>query len=376
MPEQPIQAPQPFVAPGYEEVADALGAQLAEDPGYSAQVAAFVAGQLVVDLWGGPHMRGDSLICVYSVSKGLTGLVLGRLIDQGVLDLDKPVAASWPEFAQAGKQTVSVRQLLSHQAGLPEVDGGLPAQAYHDDSLAAELLARQRPFWQPGSAWGYHALTLGFLANELCRRLTGRTVQQVFEEDIRAPRGLDVYLGLPEELEPRTVQVLLPDPPPSLPGDQLIDLVGRGALGDPGLAGIANSREGHRIGTPAAGGVASARGLAGAYAAALGHDRGLFTEQTFAAMGQIHSSGRDITNGAAGRFGVVFQKPHPGRPFAGYRAIGHDGAAGSLGFADPDGDVAFGFTTNRIAPEGGDRRADALAAIVLRVARARSSATR
>ena len=363
-------APAPVVARGYEEVAETLRTQLSADKGFSAQVAAFVGGRLVVDLWGGSALTGDSLIGVYSVSKGLTGLVMALLVERGVLDLDAPVAAAWPEFARAGKERVTVRQLLSHQAGLPEVDGGLTSEEYFDDRLGAARLARQRPLWSPGSAWGYHAVTIGMLANELTRRLTGCSIQEIYEEEIRAPLGLEAYLGLPEVLEPRVAPVIFPPADPdAASGGQLIDLVAAPLVANPGIEWMGNSPDAHRIGMPAAGGVASARGIAGAYAAAL--DGRLFSAETLSIVGQIQTHGHDITSSMPGRFGILFQKPHPARPFAGYRAIGHDGAAGSLGFADPDGEVAFGFTTNRPAPEGGDRRADDLAAIVLRIARGR-----
>lgn len=344
-------------------VAEAFAAQLAADPGYSAQVAAFVDGAQVLDLWGGPGLEEDSLVCLFSVSKGLMGICFGMLVERGLLELDRSVSSYWPEFAAAGKAEVTVRQLLSHQAGLPEVVGGLSWHELADDRRGAARLAAQRPLWRPGTAWGYHALTIGVLGNELFRRILGESIPQFYEREVRAPRDADVYLGLPEPLEVRVApvivpEIVLPDGPP-----QIVDEIGRTLLGDPGLAHFANSRESHAIGMPAAGAVGSARGIASVYAA-VGSDIGggrLLSDDTISRFGQIHSAGSDIASGAPGRFGVLFQKPWHGRPFASHRAIGHDGAAGSLGFYDPDSRLAFGFASNRPAPEGGERRADELA---------------
>lgn len=344
-------------------VAEAFAAQLAADPGYSAQVCAYVDGEPVLDLWGGDGLGEESLICLFSVSKGFTGICFGMLVERGLLELDRAVADYWPEFAQAEKGAVTVRQLLSHQAGLPEIDGGLTWHELADDRVGAARLAAQRPMWRPGSAWGYHAITIGVLGNELFRRVTGESIQAFYEREVRAPRGIDAYLGLPEELEPRVAPVIVPEfDLPDGPA-QIIDEIGRAFLRDPGLAYFANSRESHAVGMPAAGGVGSARGIARLYAsvaADLGGPR-LLSDDTVSRFGQIHSSGIDVSSGVGGRFGLLFQKPWHGRPFASHRAIGHDGAAGSLGFHDPASGLAFGFTSNRPAPEGGERRADELA---------------
>ena len=356
----------------YTVVAEELLRQFDADPEYSAQLSVWVRGERVFDLSGGPNLNADSLICLFSVSKGLTGICVARLIESGDLDLDAEVRRYWPEFAAAGKEHVTVRQLLSHQAGLPEVDGGLTAAEYWDDRLAAPRLAEQRPFWVPGTAFGYHAITIGMLADELFRRILGVTVAEYFEREVRSPRDLEVYLGLPEHLESRVVPVLFPAAPaPGGPdGGGMVDAIERPLLGERGFDAIANTREGHASGMPAAAGVGSARGIAALYAGVLGDVGGprMFSAETLGIVGQVQASGFDITTGDPGRYGILFQKPSPTRPFAGYRAIGHDGAAGSLGFADPEVGVAFGFVSNRPAPLGGERRADALAALVRGIA--------
>jgi len=357
--------------PDYASVADAFARLLADDPGFSAQLAVRVDGEPVLDLAGGSDLADDSLICLYSVSKGVLGICVARLIDAGELDPDAEVRSYWPEFAAAGKEHVTVRQLLSHQAGLPEVDGGLTPEEYWDDRLAAPRLAAQRPLWAPGTAFGYHAVTIGMLADELFRRIVGIDVPGYYESEVRAPRDLELYLGLPEELEPRVARVHLDLPAPAeVDGGGLAEVVARPLLGEPGFDAIAHSRRGHTAALPAANGIGSARGIAALYAGVLGDVGGprLFSEATLGIVGQVQATGLDITTGDPGRYGILFQKPSPTRPFAGYRAIGHDGAAGSFGFADPEVGVAFGYVTNRPAPVGGDRRADALAALVRGIA--------
>lgn len=347
-------------------VVEALDELAQGDPAFTAQLAASSHGEPVLDLWTGPGLGEHSLVCVFSVTKGLAGICLGILIERGLIDPAAPVAELWPEFAQAGKQAVTIETLLSHRAGLIDVDGGLAWHEFLDDELAARRLAAQRPYWKPDTAWGYHSVTMGVFASELCRRATGRSLQEFYEHEVRAPRDIDFYLGLPDELEPRVSPVLIPSfpvDPPAAP--QLIDLMS-GIVADPGFDAVANSRASHAAGLPAASGMASARGIARLYAA-VGTDLGggrLLSDETIAVVGQVRSHGDDVLTGFPGRFGLVFQKPSYERPFASHRAIGHDGAAGALGFYDPHDGLAFGYTTNTPAPLGGDRRADKLAAVI------------
>ncbi|WP_158563906.1 serine hydrolase domain-containing protein [Jiangella anatolica] len=352
---------------GFEAVADTLRRQAEADPSFSAQVCVEVGGAPVVDAWIGPELDRDSLVCLFSSSKGLSALSLALLVQRGRLELDRPVADYWPEFAAAGKAGITVRTVLTHQAGLPEVDGGL---SWKDlvDGHAEERLAAQRPLWRPGSAFGYHAATLGVLMGELCRRVTGESLQAFYERELRRPVDADAYLGLPEEHEPRVVEVPVPDLSAlagAMPVDQgqLADLIA-GLITDPeAYTELTHSRRARALGLPALGGVGSARGLARVYSSAvIGADRPpVLDAATVAEFGQVHCDGTDLCSGLVQRFGVVFQKPLPRRPFASYQAIGHDGAGGSLAFADPQVGMAFGFITNRLAPPGGEPRADELA---------------
>ena len=156
-----------FVAPGFAPVADAFAAHAEADPTHNAQLAVYHRGELVVDLFVGTALDADSLLPVFSSSKGATAIVVSLLVQRGLIDLDAPVAKYWPEFAAHGKADLPVRLVLSHQAGLAGVDGGYTIEdAMTHDGLAARL-ANQRPLWQPGSAFMYHALTVGTLADEL-----------------------------------------------------------------------------------------------------------------------------------------------------------------------------------------------------------------
>lgn len=351
----------------FEAVADTLRRQAEADPSFSAQVSVEVAGRPVVDAWVGPELGPESLVCIFSSSKGLSALSLALLVQRGQLDLDRAVADYWPEFGAAGKADVTVRTALTHQAGLPEVDGGLTWKELVSGE-ATERLAAQRPLWRPGAAFGYHAATLGVIMGELCRRVTGESLQTFYEREVRGPAGAEAYLGLPEECEPRVVDVPLPDMAAlaaAMPVNQgqFADLVAALVTNPEAYIELTHSRRGRALGLPALGGVGSARGLARVYSAAVIGSDGppILDAETVAEFGQVQCDGLDLCSGFTQRFGVVFQKPLPRRPFASYQAIGHDGAGGSLAFADPQTGMTFGYITNRLAPPGGDPRADELA---------------
>jgi CubicO group peptidase (beta-lactamase class C family) len=342
-------------------------AALRNDPDYSFQAAAYSGGTLVLDIWGGPRVAGDSLLVPWSVTKNIIGFSVALLVQRGELDLDERVAAYWPEFAQAGKQDVTVRMMLSHQAGLPQAVPALTWDELLDHHAGAERLARTRPLWHPGSAFGYHPMTIGNLASELVFRVTGRTLHAFYEEEIRRPAGIDFYLGLPPELDARRVP-LLPMIQPPAPGDvgpmhSLLAWAGTGA--GPALD-FSNDERSWRFGHPGGSGTGSARGIASLFAAAVTGIEGappLLEADTVAIVGQQQVRGYDEVLGQAHRsHGIVFQKPTPNLPLGGPRAFGHDGAMGSLGVIDPETGIAFGYTVVRGPwPGGADPRA--LAAI-------------
>lgn len=367
-----------FVAEGFEPVKALLDRYLLEDERYSAQLCAYWQGRRVIDLCGGPDMAADSLTGVFSSSKGVSALTLALLVDGGDLDLDERVAHYWPEFAANGKGSVLVRELLSHQAGLPGVDGAVTMEDFCESSGVAARLAAAMPAWRPGSAFGYHALTIGVFIEELFRRVAGESLQAVYRREYRDALGCDFFLGLPESEEHRYRDVLpLVMTPaqeaalPPQPGGP--DSLGAWAFQGGGMDGgplIPNVPVVRRAGVSAAGGVGSARGLATVYAAAttgVGGSSPTVSAATLRAMAQEQCWGIDRILHEEMAFGVVFMKPQPRIPFAGHRAFGHDGAGGALGFADPRYDLAFGYIPQRMAyPGGADQRGVALSEAVRR----------
>jgi CubicO group peptidase (beta-lactamase class C family) len=315
-------------------------------------------------------MQPDSLLPVFSSSKGATAIVIALLVERGLLDLDALVTHYWPEFGQNGKDKVTVRQLLSHQAGLTGVDGGFSFEDLYEHKALAERLAAQRPYWYPGQAYAYHALTIGTLANELIIRIDGRTVQQLLREDICAPRNVDLWMGTPESEDARCVDVEIPPMEEVMAflasSSLVLETDGLGSLNSPpggalGLLSAVNSVESRRAGQPAAGMLANGRGLAKLYATTIFDLEGprLLSDETIAQVAQTQVYGLELGTGLQAKFGIIFQGAFSPRwPFGSYRAFGHDGAGGSIGFADPHHQLSFGYTVKRIPLPGGvDQRA-------------------
>ncbi|MFD0902441.1 serine hydrolase domain-containing protein [Actinomadura sediminis] len=365
------------VADGFEAVREEFAAAVAEDGASGAQLAAYAGGRKVVDLWAGDGVTGDTLTGVYSSTKGAATLVVALLVQDGVLDLDEPVAAAWPEFAVAGKDRITLRDVLSHRSGVIGVDGGLTAAELADDRVIAERLAGQRPYWRPGTACGYGGFVSFAIVGEVVRRVTGRTLQELFEERIRAPHGLDVHLGLPEALEDRYREVLpgLASPEElaafwaNVPGPHSITGIGYGLNSTPPLDQVAfvNTRRVRALGQASAGGVGSARGLAAMYAAAVsgldGHAP-LLKPDTIGEFAMLHSTDGDLVTGPEGRYALGFQAKGLRYPFLSARAFGHGGSAGSEAFADPHGGIAFGYTRRRFSFNWSYPEHDRLAAAV------------
>jgi CubicO group peptidase (beta-lactamase class C family) len=349
------------VAPGFEAVREEFAAVVANEASDGgAQLAVYHQGRQVVDLWGGDGVDGDSLLALYSSAKGAMALVAALLVQDGVLDLDREVASWWPEFAAEGKERITLRQLLAHRAGVIGADGGLTFDELADDQVIAARLAGQRPFWEPDSGHGYHALVIGALVGEVVRRATGRTAQQHFEERVRAPYAVDYYLGLPEELEPRFRPVL-----PMKPTSAQQALLEANPIAPDSLMGIAfgvhpdhpldlvayaNSRTVRAKAPLSSGGVGSARGLARMYAAVAGELDGrppLLKPDVLAEAARIHSSGTDLVTGEENAFGLGFVPLATRHPVLTPAAIGHSGAPGSQAFADPSTGLAYSYARRR-----------------------------
>ncbi|MGW8362008.1 serine hydrolase domain-containing protein [Streptomyces wedmorensis] len=349
------------VEPGFESVREVfagIAADEARDGG--AQLAVHHHGRLVVDLWGGDGVDGDSLLGLYSSSKGAMALVAALLVQDGVLDLDRTVASWWPEFAAEGKGGITLRQLLAHRSGVIGADGGLSLEELADDGRTAARLAAQRPFWEPDTGHGYHALVIGALVGEVILRATGRTTQEHYEERVRAPYGIDYHLGLPEELEPRFRPAL-----PLLPTPAEEAFLAANPVAPDSLMGISfnlhadppfdnldygNSRAVRAKAPLSGGGVGTARGLSRMYAAIAGELDGrppLLAPDTLAEFARIHSRGTDLVTGGENAFGLGFVPLATRYPSLTPAAVGHSGAPGSQAFADPATGLAYSYTRRR-----------------------------
>lgn len=303
----------------------------------------------------------------------MAGLVIALLVQDGLLDLDAEVVKYWPEFGAEGKAGITVSQLLSHQAGLLGIEGGLSLEECNHSELAAARLAALPPVWTPGAAFGYHALTIGVFMEELCRRITGSTLQEVFEQRIRSVAGADFYLGLPESEEPRyaTLRWMADPARPWTDPASHFGLAANAVTGE--ILDLPNIREVRAAGLCSVAGVANAEGMARAYAAALtglvpdggapGSGAGdpgtvrpavapLLSEETIREVTAEQVFGIDRVFGETGCFATVFMKAHARMPFGSYRAFGHDGAGGALGYADPVYGLAFGYVPQAAEPGG------------------------
>jgi CubicO group peptidase (beta-lactamase class C family) len=343
------------VDPAFAPVAEAF---FEHHDGLPAAVCVIVDGRTVIDLvhgWDDP----DTLVNAFSVGKGLTAAVLGHVFERTDLEPDDPVVQWWPEFGVAGKESVTVAELASHQAGLPAVRSELPDDAMYRWSVMTSSLAAETPWWPPGTAHGYHTNTFGFLVGEVVRRAAGASVGTLLRE-LAGPRDADVFIGLPDAEHRRvadfdfvTTGAALDDAPRML----------RLAYGNPrGLSGVGvvNTPEWRRAEIPSTNGHASARGVARFYAGLLD---GVLAPDTLARLCEPQVDGPDIVLDRPSRFGIGFQLPQPERPLGpGPRAFGHFGAGGSLGFADPDLGLGFGYVMAQMGPRWQNPRNQALLA--------------
>ena len=364
--------------PKFQEVRQEFERNFQERGEVGASVCVTVQGQTVVDLWGGQANAGsntpwqeDTVSVVFSSTKGATALCAHMLASRGQLDLDTPVATYWPEFAQSGKENIPVKMLLSHQAGLPAVRETLPDGAYADWDLIVNALAKEEPFWEPGTRNGYHALTFGWLVGEVVRRVSGKSLGTFFKDEVAGPLGLDFWIGLPEDKESQVAPMIAAEPNPespffreiATPGSmQSIVLLNMG--GYMGAEPQFDTRAAHAAEIGGAGGVTNGRGLAGMYEPlALGGKKDsveLVNPETLARMGRVASStGKDAVLVMPTRFALGYMKTMDNRKepagvqdsvLVSEAAFGHVGAGGSFGFADPPAAMSFGYTMNRMGP--------------------------
>ena len=348
-----------FVAPGWERVRDAFAANFDAGREVGASFAVVRDGTCVVDLWGGfrdaarsaPWTR-DTLVNVWSTTKGLGSLCVALLVERGLLSYEQTVASVWPEFAANGKGALTIGQALSHQGGLSGVREPIVAADYADHAKIARLLAAQEPFFPPGQS-GYHAITHGFLTGELVRRATGKTLGAFFRDEIATPLGVDAWIGLPEREDARVAEIVPPEggpvmPPPSHPAVAA-------ALGNPPLDPAApNQRWWRACELPAANGQTNAAALARIYGMlARGGEqdgRRYLSRATLSEATRERISTTDLVlqvpmSWAAGwmrnELGIYGDNPN---------TFAHAGWGGSFGAADPDAKLGFGYAMNQMFP--------------------------
>ena len=365
--------------PRFQSVREVFAKRIESKQEVGAAIAFTLDGELVVDLWGGHvdrerkrEWQRDTLVNTYSTTKGMATICAHRLVEDGRLDLDAPVARYWPEFAQAGKHAIPVRWLLCHKAGLPAIRKPMPAESLYDWHAMCAGIAETKPWWEPGSKHGYSPVTFGHLVGELVRRIDGRSIGQVFREDVAGPLGADYHIGLAASEDVRVADMIgglmpareergqggvrLKGPLAQFMRDMgdPATMVGAAFNNPPIPIGAVNSRAWRGAEIPAANGHGTARALARIYGALAcgGSVDGVHVldRKTIEHACEEQASGPDATLGGLPiRYGLGFMLRSETMPFSpSPRSFGHPGAGGSIGMADPDRRVGYGFTMNKM----------------------------
>ena len=364
--------------PRFAAVRDAFAASLDAGREVGASFAATLGGRAVVDLWGGhadaartrPWQR-DTIVNVFSTTKAMTALCAHILVDRGLLDLDAPVARYWPEFAAAGKETIPVRMLLSHTAGLAAIRQKLALEVLYDWDRYTAAIAAEAPWWEPGTANGYHAVTFGHLVGEVIRRISGRSVGQVLRDEVTGPLGADFHIGLPASEDQRCAEMVRPSAAESSAAglaEPAPDSLRAKVLGNPVLRPeVANTAAWRRAEIPAANGQGNARSVARVLSALAcgGSVDGvrLLGAESIARAIETQAWARDLVLGFKIKWGLGFMLVSEQLPLSpNPRAFGHGGWGGSLGFADLDAGVSWAYVMNKMTPgTAGDTRGFLLA---------------
>ena len=364
----PDQDVQGSVAVGFEPLGEAFAQALAASHGYGGALHVRLDGKVVADLWGGnasaeQPWKNDTPSVIFSCTKGLISILVGELVREGQLDLDAPVSTYWPEFDRHDKGSMPVRWLLSHRAGLPAVRDELELADVLNWERMVGLLADEQPLLPPGEIHQYHALTFGWLAGEIIRRITGKGVAEFFVERIAKPLGVAAWIGMPEAELPRVARLYSTTPPPEalpLPPDVDPELASINekamTLGSAFSVDFAeentgfNSDEVRQAVIPGAGGIATAPALATIWSATVSNAEPirLLNDEVTADMSREQSAGQPAVPlpGPWQRWGTGFMLSSEARPFLSDASFGHDGAGGQVSFADPEYKVGFAYLTN------------------------------
>jgi CubicO group peptidase (beta-lactamase class C family) len=393
---------------GWGKVADTFSTNFDGNPGeVGAACCVYANGRLVVDLWGGLADRDgkrawdtDTIVAVASTTKGAAAICAHMLVQRGELDLDAPVVRYWPELGAAGKEHILVRWLLSHQAGLPTVDGPLTFEDACGWDPVIRALEAQKPEWQPGTEHVYHSVTFGFLVGELVRRITGKSLGTFFADEVARPLGLNAWIGLPEPQDGRVAQIAYAAPftmeemtagmieTTGLDRDTVIAWMNAvwgpgsvqaraGMLGgalDPST-GYMNTRAWRAAEFPCCNMFADARSIARMYAATVSEVDGvrLLNPSTVEKMIVVQTDktrmnglppGLNVPANRSFNMSLGFWRACPPMPLVGPGSFGHPGSGGSIGFGDADASIGFGYVTNLWSFRIGEPRASNLAAAV------------
>jgi CubicO group peptidase (beta-lactamase class C family) len=362
------------VSAGFEAVRDAFVENFSRRHELGGACCVYVRGQKVVDLWGGVRNKStgepwqeDTMVVVYSATKGMAAMTLAVAHSRGWLDYEERVCTYWPEFAQHGKENITVRQLLAHQAGLFAFDEPVDRSVVADLDRLAVVLARQKPAWEPGTRQSYHALTLGFYQGELMRRVDPRhrSLGQFFQEEIATPLGIDFYIRLPDSIaNSRLATLSKPSPVAILFGFPLrLTLAAfnrrsniyKALMVNPGAAIVHDTQQiyARNVEVPSGGGVGTARAIARAYSvfATGGRELQLLPETLQALSAPPIPPARGFYDeGLMGdvRFSLGFMKPSRMWPFGSDGSFGSPGAGGALGFADPKAGIGYAYVTSQM----------------------------
>lgn len=346
------------VLPGFDRVVEAACANVATADDLGFQLAIWRDGQLVLDIAAGhadaertKRQSVSDLAMTYSVSKGVLGLCVGLLIEQGELELGRPVASYWPEFGAEGKHSITLRQLLRHEAGLPCFDRAMSIADLSDWDLCVSTLAEQPPAWVPGSGLGYHALTLGYLVGEVIRRASGLGPADFFRQNIGEPLGLDAWFGAPPaELGRVLPRVHLANGVADAHTERLLSCAAgfaARAVSNPPVAHL-DVPAVWQSEVPAVSLVSNASSLARCYSVALPGPRQLIAPATLESILADPSDGYDqVLVTQPSRFAGAFQLSSPRQPMLGSGSFGHDGYSGGLAFAHPESGTALAYLPGR-----------------------------